>query len=110
MQAGLRSHADEINEGLVYVTEDRKAKGLFPLMSTSTNITMTALPAFTRFGLIALGRERAAAAAAARDFDVRAASLTQPVATLSERNQQNVLLARFTLKRPTVMILDQPTR
>jgi len=104
------SPADAIHEGLVYVTEDRKAQGMFPLMSTSANITMTALSAFARFGLLALGRERAAAAAAAREFDVRAASLMQPVATLSGGNQQKVLLARYTLNRPTVVILDEPTR
>src|SRR5260370_13144535 len=79
-------------------------------MGTGANITIAALHAFARFGLLGLTRERDAAAGAAHDFRVRAASLTQPVAALSGGNQQKVLLARYMLKRPTLVMLDEPTR
>jgi ABC-type sugar transport system ATPase subunit len=104
------SPADAIDHGLAYLTEDRKARGIFPLMTTSANITLTFLRTFARVGLLAAGRERAAAVAAARDFDVRAARLTQPAATLSGGNQQKLLLARYLLKRRALVILDEPTR
>ena len=108
--AHFTAPADAIDRGVVYVTEDRKARGLFPQMATGANITIACLSAFARLGVLSLARERAAAAATARDHDVRAASLAQPVATLSGGNQQKVLLARYLLKRPVVLIVDEPTR
>jgi ribose transport system ATP-binding protein len=63
--------------------------------------------------VLAVGRARAAAAAAGRRFDVRAASLAQPAGTLSGGNQQKALVARFVLEPdhpPQVLIIDEPTR
>ncbi|MFI5178759.1 MAG: sugar ABC transporter ATP-binding protein [Vicinamibacterales bacterium] len=110
--AALRagSPADAIARGLAYVTEDRKGRGVFPALSTRANITVTFLGAFARAGLLSRARERAAAARAARDVDVRAASLEQPAGTLSGGNQQKMLVARFLLERRSVVILDEPTR
>jgi ABC-type sugar transport system ATPase subunit len=108
--AHFTSPADAIAHGVVYVTEDRKAQGLFPLMGVDANITVTYLSMFARAGVLSLARERTAAAAAAREYDVRAATLAQPIATLSGGNQQKVLLARYMLKRPTLVVLDEPTR
>ncbi len=106
----FRSPADAIKGGLAYVTEDRKGRGLFPVLGTGENITITFLSAFTRAGVLSLARERAAASGAAKNFDVRAASLAQPAATLSGGNQQKLLLARYLLKPRRVVILDEPTR
>ncbi len=104
------SPAEAIGRGLAYLTEDRKGRGILPLMSAGANLTLANLRAYRRAGLLAPARERAAASGAARDFDVRAASLAQPAATLSGGNQQKLLLARFLLTRPKVVILDEPTR
>jgi rhamnose transport system ATP-binding protein len=99
-----------IRAGLAYVTEDRKKRGIFPIMGTGANITVTFLEQFTRAGVLSLARERAGATAAARDFDLRASSLDQPAATLSGGNQQKALVARYLLERRTLVILDEPTR
>lgn len=99
-----------MSRGIAYLTEDRKARGIFPTLATSTNITIASLPGFVRAGLLDRARERDAAAKAARDFDVRASSLAQPAGTLSGGNQQKTLLARFLLERRRVVILDEPTR
>ena len=104
------SPAEAIGAGLGYVTEDRKGRGLFPVMGAGANITVTYLREFARAGLLSLEREEEAAARAAKEFDLRAASLQQPAATLSGGNQQKLLLARYLLRPRRLLILDEPTR
>ena len=106
----FRSPADAIRRGLAYVTEDRKAQGIFPLMDVSANITITFLPAFAKAGWLSLKGERAGAEAAARDYGVRARRLDQPAAALSGGNQQKLLIARYLLQPRSVIVLDEPTR
>ena len=106
----FRSPAEAVAAGLGYVTEDRKGRGLFPLLGAGANMTVTHLRAFARAGLLSASREEEAAAAAARDFDVRAASLRQSAATLSGGNQQKLLLARYLMRPRRLLILDEPTR
>jgi ABC-type sugar transport system ATPase subunit len=109
-RARFRSPADAIASGVAYVTEDRKALGMFAAMGVDENITMAHLSAFVRGGVLSRAGQREAAAAAAKEFDIRAARLTQPAGTLSGGNQQKALVARFVVRPPRVLILDEPTR
>jgi len=102
--------AEAIAAGLGYVTEDRKGRGLFPLLGAGENIAITYLPSFTRAGLLSIARQQAAAARAAKEFDLRAPSLEQHAGTLSGGNQQKLLLARYLLRPRRLLILDEPTR
>jgi len=104
------SPSDALAEGVAYVTEDRKGRGLFPLMSVEANITISSLAAFARRNWIDRRLERSTASEIARACCVRASSLLQPIATLSGGNQQKALLGRYLVKPPRVLIVDEPTR
>ncbi len=106
----FHSPAAAIDAGLGYVTEDRKGRGLFPVLGAGENIAITYLHGFTRMGLLQVARQRAAAAQAAKDFDLRSAGLDQSAGTLSGGNQQKLLLARYLLRPRRLLILDEPTR
>src|SRR5690606_24468293 len=109
-RTAFRSPADALRKGLAYVTEDRKAHGIFPLMDASANITITSLKSFARAGWLSSSREWAGAEGAARDYGVRAGRLDRPAAALSGGNQQKLLLARYLLQPRSVIVLDEPTR
>jgi ribose transport system ATP-binding protein/rhamnose transport system ATP-binding protein len=108
--AGFSSPSDAIQHRVAYVTEDRKAHGLFPLLGVDENITLTYLSHLARAGLLNRARLRARAVESVREFDIRAADLAQPAGTLSGGNQQKALVARFVLEPLRVLILDEPTR
>ncbi len=108
--AAFRSPAAAIASGVAYVTEDRKARGIFSMLGVADNITVTHLAAFVRGGVLSLPRQRAAATAAIRDFGIKTAGLGQSAGTLSGGNQQKALVARYVVRPPRVLILDEPTR
>jgi ribose transport system ATP-binding protein len=102
---------DALDLGIAYLTEDRKALGLFLDMSCGENINMGVYHRDARpGGVLDLGAARRRAEAAFRALRVRAASPLVTVGSLSGGNQQKVLLSRWLEIGPKVLILDEPTR
>ncbi len=102
---------DAIDAGLVYLTEDRKAQGLFLDMAVADNITLGVIGRDAAGGVVlnrAKGRRRAAAAIKA--LSIRVASPLIEIGALSGGNQQKALLSRLLETEPKVLILDEPTR
>ena len=95
--------------GLVYLTEDRKGRGLVLTQGMRENLTLLALDRFGRYALDAKA-EDAALTKAISEFDVRAPTRDVRVGNLSGGNQQKLLLAKTMLAEPDIVIIDEPTR
>jgi ribose transport system ATP-binding protein len=107
----IRSPAEALDRGIAYLTEDRKALGLFLDMSCGSNINLGVIARDAKGGaLLNLARARERAGTAFRNLRVRAASPLVSVGSLSGGNQQKILLARLLETGPKVLILDEPTR
>jgi erythritol transport system ATP-binding protein len=97
---------DRIRSGLVLVPEDRQRDGLVPTLSVKDNITLARL----RGIYLSRAAERAKATRMIRELRIRTAGPEQPVTSLSGGNQQKVVISRFLLTSPKVLLLDEPTR
>ena len=98
-----------IAHGIAYVPEDRLTEGLFMPETINRNIIATSLAAFSRFGLLRARPAAAAAARTIRDMAIATPTGDRPVAQLSGGNQQRVVLGRWLLQNPRLLILNGPT-
>jgi ribose transport system ATP-binding protein len=107
----FRSPDEAIARGVGFVTENRKEEGLVLGHSVEWNISMAALANFAGgLGFIRNGAERAAASEQVGKLSIKTNSLETPAGALSGGNQQKIVLAKWLLTRPKVLILDEPTR
>jgi rhamnose transport system ATP-binding protein len=96
--------------GIALVPEDRRQQGLVLEASIARNVASTRLRALSRFGLLTGGAERRLAADWTARLRTKYERLTDPVGRLSGGNQQKVVLAKWLSTRPSVLIVDEPTR
>ncbi|MCQ8277053.1 sugar ABC transporter ATP-binding protein [Acetobacteraceae bacterium KSS8] len=95
--------------GIAYVPEDRLTEGLFLPETINRNIVAASLPALSRWGLLR-GREADRVAAdTIRAMTVATPTGERPVMQLSGGNQQRVLIGRWLLRNPRLLILNGPT-
>ncbi|WP_413992511.1 sugar ABC transporter ATP-binding protein [Labrys okinawensis] len=110
-QIELRSPRQAIREGISLVPEDRHKQGLVLPFSIRANETLPMLGALSGLlGRIDGAREETVARDYAQRMRVVASSVEQAAGTLSGGNQQKVLLAKWLMPTPRLLILDEPTR
>jgi D-xylose transport system ATP-binding protein len=106
----IRSPRDALANGIALLTEDRHKTGLILNAGIAENMTLASLPSVARAGVVRSGAQRQAAGAMARDLQIKMSSLNAPVKQLSGGNQQKVVLGKWLLTKPRVLLLDEPTR
>jgi putative xylitol transport system ATP-binding protein len=102
--------ADAMAEGIAFVTEDRKLTGLNLTDSVRANICLASLPEMSPSFAMRQREEAEASAKMIAHFGIKAARDTMPVSGLSGGNQQKVVLGKWFLRNPRLLLLDEPTR
>ncbi|MDO4475204.1 MAG: sugar ABC transporter ATP-binding protein [Lachnospiraceae bacterium] len=106
----IKKVSDAINEKLVMLSEDRRRFGIIPIRSVMENASISSLDKFIFKGKSHPSLERKLVGEYFEKMNVKTPSLDTLIQALSGGNQQKVLLAKWMLRDPDVLILDEPTR
>ena len=107
----IKSVKDAIENKIAYTSEDRKTYGLVLIDDIKHNMTMSSLKIlFSKFGIINDNEEILKSQEYKKLLNLKSNSVNQTVSSLSGGNQQKVVLAKWMLSNPDVLILDEPTR
>jgi ABC-type sugar transport system ATPase subunit len=102
--------SDAIRQKIALVPEDRKLMGLNLAMSVSENVTMCVDGRESRFGFLNLRKNIAMTEKMIKGLSIKVHSPNHSVENLSGGNQQKVVLAKWLLTEPDILLFDEPTR
>lgn len=106
----IKSPKEAIENGIGYVSEDRKELGFIPAMSIKENISLSSLANFSKAWFVNSTNEHEATIQLSDDLKIKSTSINQKVMNLSGGNQQKVVIGKVLLTSPSLVILDEPTR
>jgi ribose transport system ATP-binding protein len=96
--------------GMALIPEDRKTEGLMLPMSVRDNLSFAALPALSRWGIVDAAAERGAVERMVRLLAIRTDGIELPAGSLSGGNQQKLVIGKWLMMAPRILLLNDPTR
>ena len=109
-EVSIKSTSDSIANGLIMLSESRRDDGIVPVRSVRENASLANLGRYIYGGYTHKRKERQEVGEMFGKMNVKTPSMETEISKLSGGNQQKVLLARWMLCDPEIMILDEPTR
>lgn len=106
----IKNPKDAIAKGIAMVNEDRKTYGLCLFRSLRENISLPNLPRHQKKFFLNQKREKKEVQEVSKKLTVKAAGIEADAYSLSGGNQQKVVLSKWIMANPKVLILDEPTR
>lgn len=106
----LGDTASSVAGGMLYLSEERKHHGIFPLLSLRDNIGMSVLSLTSGAAGIDFAKERSLVRRVIDDYGIRASGPGQRMSTLSGGNQQKAIIGRAMATAPRILIFDEPTK
>lgn len=109
-KTNIASPLDAIKAGMGYVTEERKQTGYIWVHSIRENLTLASLDQFTNHQFLDKDKERKLARQMFDRLAVKAPSLETMLVNLSGGNQQKVVVGKWLLSQPSILLIDEPTK
>ena len=109
-KADIKNPKEAIKNKIALITEDRKLTGLNLIASVKENISIVSLSKMSKKGIIDKKRENEVAEKYIKELKIKTPNGNAIVGNLSGGNQQKVVLAKWLLDEPEIIIFDEPTR
>jgi ribose transport system permease protein/ribose transport system ATP-binding protein len=101
---------DALAAGILSLSSDRAAESIFPALGLRENMTVQVLRALSRWGLVSAAKEDRRVRSLVEELNIFAATMDQPIGSLSGGNQQKSVLARSFLYGAKAVLVDEPTQ
>lgn len=109
-KAHFKSYPEAIQQGLCYLTEDRKQQGLFLNLSVKNNINASIIDRISKSLFLPAKKETENAETYVKKLNIKVSGIGQQINSLSGGNQQKAMIAKWLSTNPTLIFMDEPTR